>query len=87
MNKADILIQRMNELNTFIDDAYQKLQKGEVANLTRLDNEVALLCEQTLKLAPTEAVKVQPVMGDMISKLESFSVSLKDFQTELKAKK
>lgn len=86
MNNVDHIIKRLNELNLFIDKAQEKLHKGEIINLSHLDQEVGALCEQTLRLKPVDAVKAQPIMAEMISKLENLSISLKEFQDGLKAK-
>ncbi len=86
MSSADQIAQRLQELSSFIESAQQQLQKGEVVNLSHVDAEVAQLCDQTLKLKAEEAVQIQPVMAEMISKLEELGVALKDFQTHMKAK-
>lgn len=86
MSKANDITQKLNALTQFIEDAQQKLQKGEVVNLSHLDAEVAQLCDDTLQLPPKEAVKVQPIMGNMIAKLETLGLALQDFQTALKEK-
>jgi len=78
-NAADI-IERLQELTSFIEEAHQKLKDGEVVGLSHLDDEVAVLCDKTLKLQPKEAVKVQPIMADMINKLEKLGIALKDYQ-------
>lgn len=80
MSNADEIAQRLQELSEFIENAHQQLKDGEVVNLSHLDDEVGELCDQTLRLPPKEATKVQPVMADMINKLEKLSVALKDFQ-------
>lgn len=84
MSKSEDIISKLKALTQFIEGAQAKLQNGEVIDLSHLDAEVAQLCEETLKLPPEEAVKVQPVMGDMISKLETLSLALQDFQKSLK---
>lgn len=80
MSNADDITQRLQELTTFIEEAHKQLKEGEVVNLSLLDDEVGELCDQTLQLKPQEAVKVQPVMADMINKLEKLGVALKDYQ-------
>jgi hypothetical protein len=84
MSKSEEIIAKLNGLTQFIEEALTKLQNGEVVDLSHLDAKVAQLCEETLKLPPEEAVKVQPVMGDMISKLETLGLALQDFQKSLK---
>lgn len=86
MSKSDDIITKLNALTQFIEDAQNTLQKGEVIDLSHLDAEVAQLCDETLKLPPAEAVAVQPIMGNMITKLEALGVALKDFQSTLKEK-
>jgi hypothetical protein len=85
MSKAQNIIIRLTELSSFIDEAQTKLDNGEIVNLTHLDDEVSTLCEETLSLPPQEAVQVQAVMAEMISKLEKLSVALQEFQDNLKS--
>ena len=84
MGNAEQITIRLQEMTSFIETAQAKLQKGEVVNLSHLDNEVAQLCDQTLKLPPQEASQVQPAMADMISKLEALGLALQEFQSNLK---
>lgn len=84
MSNADQITSKLENLTHFIEDAKTKLQGGEVVHLSHLDGEVEQLCQQTLKLPPAEAMRVQPIMGNMISKLEELGLALKDFQTSLK---
>ena len=86
MTKADEIVNRLKELTTFIEDAQERLKKGEILNLSHLDGDVAELCEQTLQLSPVDAGRVQPIMGSMITKLEELGLALKDFQSHLKNK-
>lgn len=86
MSKADQIVDRLTQLTTFIETANMQLAKGEVVNLSHLDSEVDDLCNQTTSLPPTDIVKVQPVMANMISKLEELGLALKDFQAELKSR-
>ena len=86
MSKADEIMTKLQDLTHFIEDAQNKLRDGEVLNLSHLDAEVAQLCEETLTLPPQDALKIQPIMGTIISKLEELGVALKDFQTNLQNK-
>ena len=86
MSDADQISQRLQKLASFIEESQAKLQQGEVVNLSHLDDEVGELCDQALKLKPEDAVKIQPIMADMISKLEELGVALQDFQANMKAK-
>lgn len=86
MNEAHRIITRMKEINQFIDNAQTSLKNGRVINLSHLDDEVGQLCEQTLSLPPVEAKAVQPVMAELIGKLENLSLSLQSFQEKLRTK-
>lgn len=84
MTNATEIVTRLKELTAFIEDAQERLKKGEVLNLSHLDGDVAELCEQTLQLSPSDAGRIQPLMGNMITKLEELGLALKDFQNHLK---
>ncbi|MCI5060264.1 MAG: hypothetical protein MRY79_04240 [Alphaproteobacteria bacterium] len=87
MNDAtDQIIERMQELTRFIEQAQSEVTQGAVTDLSRLDQEVATLCDQTLKLPAQEALKIQPVMAEMIGKLETLGLALKDFKSNLEEK-
>ena len=86
MSNTEQIAVRLQELTSFIQNAKEKLGNGEVVDLAHLDGEVEQICEQALKLKPEEALNVQPVMAEMISKLEELGLALKDFQDNLKPK-
>ena len=85
MSNAQQIAARLNELTDFIEEAQAKLESGEVMNMAHLDDEIAALCDQTVALPPQEAAQIQPIMGNMISKLEQLGISLKEFQDNLKS--
>lgn len=86
MSDADAIITELDKMGGFIDKAHAALQKGKVVGLSHLDNEVAELCAQAIKLPPEQAKTVQPIMADVISKLETLALSLQSFQAKLKEK-
>ena len=77
----------MNELADFITEALERLEKGEVINLSHLDEEVETLCGQAMSLPPADAAKVQEPMALMINKLELLGLALKDFQALMEKEK
>ena len=83
MTTVDEIKTRMQELIEFISQANETIQGGEMVDLMGLDDEVASLCDRTLALPPEHAVIVQPLMAEMISKLESLGETLKDFQDNI----
>lgn len=86
MKNKDQLIAELNRLSAFIEEAQVKLGDGEIVNLSHLDSEVETICQEIVKLPPKQAQDVQPVMADMISKLETLGISLQEFQKNLKAR-
>ncbi len=83
MSNAQDISARLQELSDFIESAHNSLSDGEVVNLSHLDGEIEKLCEATLRLPPADATQVQPVMADMISKLEALGLALQEFQNGL----
>ena len=86
MSSAQEISSQLKELVSFIENAHEQLSSGTVVDLSRLDDEVARICEETLQLSPEEANNVQPAMAEMISKLEALGVALKEFQDGLRNK-
>lgn len=86
MRNKDQLIAELNRLSAFIEEAQIKLGDGEIINLSHLDGEVETVCQQIVKLPSKQAQDVQPIMADMISKLETLGISLQEFQKTLKAR-
>lgn len=86
MSSAEQITNELRQLIDFIDDAHQRLDDGEVMDLSDLDDEVARLCDETLALKPEEAAQVQNTMAEMITKLEKLGVALQEYQQNLKDK-
>lgn len=84
MSNADQIASRLQDMTSFIEGAKARLDKGEVVSLSHLDAEVATLCDQTMRLQPSDASKVQPAMANMISKLEELGIALQDFKSRMK---
>lgn len=83
MNKTDIILRQFNDIKEIIDNTSETLKSGHVTDITHIENMVVSLCEETLNLPKKEAVKVQPIMGEIISKLDTLANELKDFKTAL----
>lgn len=83
MSEAQNIIQRMNELTQFVSQSNDIIKGGQMVDLTGLDDEVASLCDRTVALHPQEAMQVQPVMAELISKLEELGRTLQQFQNNL----
>ncbi|MEM6781597.1 MAG: hypothetical protein AAF569_07015 [Pseudomonadota bacterium] len=75
---------RMQELTSFVVQANDTINAGQMVDLQGLDDEVASLCDRTLALPPQQAADIQPLMAEMISKLEELGRSLETFQQNLR---
>ena len=76
---------RMIELTDFIQQADDTINGGQMVDLQGLDDEVASLCDRALALPPQEATQIQPLMADMITRLEALGASLQRFQDNLRS--
>jgi len=84
MRNKDQIITELNRLSSFIEEAQVKLSEGQIVNLSHLDGEVETICQEIIRLPTSDAQATQPVMADMISKLEALGISLQEFQKNLK---
>lgn len=80
----DQIIQRLTQMTEAIDEAQNNVAAGIIKDLTHMDNEMAQVCDDIVKLPPEEAAQVQPVMADMISRLEALAQSLQSFKSQMK---
>ena len=78
------LIDRMRKLAEFISDAETSVRSGKLVNMSHLDQEVTVLCNQAISLPPAQAAQVQPQMAELIGNLERLSVALHDFKAARK---
>ena len=71
---------RLTEITAFIIESTEKVEGGEMVDLSGLDDEIASLCERTVALPPEMAQAVQPTMAEMIAQLEKLGAALKNYQ-------
>ena len=83
MNK-DQITKRLQEITVTINEAQNDVSAGIVHDLSFMDKDVADICGEILKLKPEDAAAVQPVMADMISRLEGLAQSLQRFKEQYK---
>ena len=81
MNK-DQIVKRLENIVTTINQAQDNVAAGIVQDLSFMDKEVAQVCEDIVKLPPEDAAQVQPIMADMISRLEGLAQSLQSFKEQ-----
>ena len=70
----------LDRLNQFILDSDAKVCSGEMVTLFQLDDQVAKLCEDSVKLPTEEIEQIQPLLARLINHLEQLSLSIRDYQ-------
>lgn len=74
---------RFQTLIEFVEVSAQQVEGGNMPDLTSLDNDVSVLC-QDVESADSETAKaVQPMMSNMIAKLDQLAQVLTRFQTQV----
>ncbi|NCO02803.1 MAG: hypothetical protein GW903_01265 [Alphaproteobacteria bacterium] len=82
MNKDQIIARLMQTIDT-INQAQNDVAAGIIKDLSFMDKDVAIICSDIMKLNPDEAAQVQPIMADMITKLEQLASSLQTYKDKL----
>jgi len=78
----DQIIEKLSTLITLIDQAQIDIDAGRVRDLSAMDHDVAKVCDDIVALPPEQAQEVQPVMADMITRLEKLAGSLQSFKVK-----
>lgn len=84
---AGTLRQRLEAMIETVQEACRLTDGGTLADLGRLDEEVARLCADAERAPDGDAQEVAAAMAGMISALEDLARALKDFQDRAAADK
>ena len=87
MSNAVTLNQKIQSQIEQLDTAINQIQTGTVPDLARLENDVAVLCNELLSAPGDESRQTAEKMREMIGLLEHLAHELKDFQTVLRTDK
>ncbi len=87
MSNATTLNQKIQSQIDQLDTAINQLQGGTIPDLARLENDVAVLCNELLSAPGIESRQTAEKMREMIGMLEQLAHQLKDFQTVLSTDK
>lgn len=82
---AEQLGRRLSELIAFVEQASQDVQAGKIPNLHNIESEVAVLCKRVETSTPDIARQVQPLMGEMIGKLDQLAQELTEYKQQATA--
>ncbi len=77
----DIRLQ-LEKLIETIELASIKVSEGYVIELPTLQAEVEALCARVIKAEPHDARSMQPLMADLISRLDELAEHLEDFKSK-----
>jgi hypothetical protein len=78
----DQISQRLEDIVATINKAHDDVSAGIIQDLSFMDKDVASVCNDIVKLKPEEAAEIQPIMADMISRLEGLAQSLQSFKSQ-----
>lgn len=84
MSDAENLTQRLNDLIQHIEKTKILLANGEVTPVNNLDQTIASLCADIEQSTPKVAKSVQPLMAQMITKLDELALIIQDAQSKRK---
>ena len=71
---------RFQGMMDVIDTAIAKTKAGEPVDLSRLDDDIIAICMDVKKAGPDIAQQAQPLIADMIARLDDLAAALKDAQ-------
>lgn len=72
--------EQFRDLISYIEESTEEINSGKMADLTNMDHKVAALCE-SVENADTEVARsTQPLMAEMIAKLDQLAQALNDYQ-------
>ena len=71
---------RFQAMMDFIDTGIAKTKAGQPVDLSRLDDDIIALCMDVKKAGPDIAREAQPLIADMIARLDDLAAALRDVQ-------
>ncbi|GJL84387.1 MAG: hypothetical protein DHS20C02_01620 [Micavibrio sp.] len=77
--------ERFHELTTFVEDALTKVKSNEMPDLSNLDERVSGLCSDIEAADDETTARVQPMMAEMIGKLDELALALSEYQQKLQS--
>ncbi len=81
---SDELKRRFEDLIAYINKANEDVLDGRIGELADLDKDVTALCRDVESSEPALARDMQPLMAEMISKLDELAQNLTEFQQRQK---
>lgn len=79
---SENLRKRFEDLIAYIIKANEDVLDGRIRRLNDLDQNIEKLCQDTLATEAIIAKQMQPLMGEMISRLDELASNLKEFKKQ-----
>lgn len=79
MNNAKSITERLHDLIRFIDEAHISVDNGSVPPIKTIEQRVVQICVEAEKSPPDIARQAQPLIAQMITKLDELAVKLQSF--------
>ncbi len=76
------LQEQIENMILLVEGADRKVREGVIVDMNSLESDVAALCARVTQSDPVLARAVQPLMADLITRLDQLVVSLDDFKTQ-----
>ncbi len=77
--------ERFQELTGFVEDALTKVKGDEMPDLSNLDERVSGLCSDIESADDETTARVQPMMAEMIGKLDELALALTEYQAKIQS--
>lgn len=85
MNNVQALETRFGILIAALDDAQDKALSGQIMDLKALHFESERLCAEVLRQEPETARSLQPLIGDVIGRLDALERTLIEFKERIQS--
>ena len=74
---------RLKSIIDYVQDCERRVMKGEVMDLSGLDDKVVEICDTVTSMPPKQAHALEPMMGKLIEKLEVLAAAMRAQQSRL----
>ena len=79
MNNARTITERLQDLIRFIDESHISMDNGSVPPIKNIEAQVVQICVEAEKSPPEIAKQAQPLIAQMITRLDELAVKLQSF--------
>lgn len=77
---SDNIHRKLREQTVLIDHAIEETRRDGIVDMSTIEKEVFRICARINALPPEKAETLEPVMAEIIGRLEMLAVELYEFQ-------